>query len=784
MRFFLLPHPDAALHLSCSGSGLLHILDTSYGQGQGGFDPRTGVIHKGYCHSPVDVTGTACQGKASCIVSPAHIADPAGTGREENDPCSGVFKRTVVTYICVDHGRAHTIPTVVHPVPLEHSPEVALHEFVAPASLSHRGAPAPGLVEFFAHFFHKQQHSRMPFRGSRRGGAHGEHSCEADAHRLCGGVLKECVGDFSCPSLALCLTDQLPFLGQDCRAAHPCAPDVQAHCAGARVQRGDNGVVQCLAEVQARVQGHGAASGGLQPQCTELHPCLLDHSCDATAFDPAHGGSASAHAPILRSIPEYMGYLHAARAASQKAGDGVTEREIDLPFLHLVLPSVVRPGQQHDEQHGAEAEAAAETHADAAGHAAHAESDIPRLDKSGLGTGHMTPIVLAAHRKLVVNVDAREHPQDDRGELEANLWHARAGAAHQLFDLNHFGQVFWVHDPASHLHADAEAGESQEAHDAAEAEREHFCITAHVDAQPHRQVVSLPCVHEVDGNQQLANNAEARAQLWKYEAGLLHHLSSGLCLEHRPESVVAGSALQLSRCSSASAAQRWEWESGAAAERNPGVFDEHLARVEEHRRAFEEHKQQQAQISMHEVDAHQAHPDPNQHAYAQARAQLYEDLAPNGAEVADLRQGHEQLVATEAADHAADEAQIRHLERQVSAIAAEEHADRAAHEQDHVELAEEREQRIKLQREVDGDSERIHHLEMTLAAQRTAAAHAAASSDSEQTHFFTPTTLVLSVGLVAVLAAAFRKFVAPRLFTKRYVPLAMQEQHYYSSHAF
>lgn len=783
MRSYL----DAALHLSCSGSGLLHILDTSYGQGQGGFDPRTGVIHKGYCHSPLDVTGTACQGKASCAVSPAHIADPAGTGREENDPCPGVFKRTVVTYVCVDRARARAIPAVVHPVPLDHSPEVTLHEFVAPAHMSRSGAPAPGLIEYFAHFFHKQQHSRMAFRGSRRGGEHGEHSCEADAHRLCGGVLKECVGDFACPALALCLTDQMPFLGEVCRGVHPCAADVQAHCAGARVRHGDNGVVQCLAEVQARAQEHadsaGGANGGLQSQCTDLHPCLLDHSCEATAFDPAHGGGASAHAPLMRSIPEYMGFLHAARVAAQQAGDGVTERAIDLPFLHLVLPSVVRDGE-HGGEHGAEHAAGAEAEAEAGSHATHAESDMAALDKSGLGTGHLTPIVLAAHPQFVVNVDAREHASDD-DELEANLWHGRAGAAHQLFDLNHFGQIFFIHDPATHLHAgDAERaqGESSEAHDAAEEQRAHFCLTAHVDAQPHRQVVSLPCVHEVDGDQRLVNNAAARAQLWKYEGGLLHHLASALCLEHRPESVVAGSALQLSRCSAASAAQRWNWESGAAAERNPAVFDEHLARVEEHRRAFAEHKHQQAQIALHEAAAqHQVAPHAATDAYAQAQAQLYEDLAPNGAEVADLRQGHAQLIVQERADHAADEAQIRRLEGQVDAIAAQEHE----HEEQHAELAEEREQRIKLQREVDADAERIHHLEMTLAAQRTADAHAAAaSSPSEQTHFFTPTTLVLSVGLVAVLAGVFRKFIAPRLFVKRYVPLALQQQHYYSSHAF
>jgi hypothetical protein len=53
--------------------------------------------------------------------------------------------------------------------------------------------------------------------------------CEADAHKLCPGILKRCVGHFGCT--IQCLTDHAPKLSPQCQQAHPCYPDIDKFCA-------------------------------------------------------------------------------------------------------------------------------------------------------------------------------------------------------------------------------------------------------------------------------------------------------------------------------------------------------------------------------------------------------------------------------------------------------------------------------------------------------------------------------------------------------------------------
>jgi hypothetical protein len=75
------PSPDNPLHLSCHpNDGFIHVLDSSFGQGQGTFDFHTGVIAKGNCHTPMDITNSGCQGAAACDINvnsaSAHGIDP------------------------------------------------------------------------------------------------------------------------------------------------------------------------------------------------------------------------------------------------------------------------------------------------------------------------------------------------------------------------------------------------------------------------------------------------------------------------------------------------------------------------------------------------------------------------------------------------------------------------------------------------------------------------------------------------------------------------------------
>lgn len=80
--------------------------------------------------------------------------------------------------------------------------------------------------------------------------------CEEDAHRLCPGIMKSCIGSFGCT--IQCLTDHAPKvvvvcsctidkifrepdrfrirlvaciqLSPACRSAHPCYPDIDKYC--------------------------------------------------------------------------------------------------------------------------------------------------------------------------------------------------------------------------------------------------------------------------------------------------------------------------------------------------------------------------------------------------------------------------------------------------------------------------------------------------------------------------------------------------------------------------
>lgn len=146
--------------------------------------------------------------------------------------CPGIFKRAVVTFKC-SHD---TIPTDIHPTDLAHSPSFDLHEFLAPPSVVHGGLDSltepPSQAAFFHHFFQTQQTTHFPFPDGEE--------CEADAHRLCGGILKNCIGDFGCTTQ--CITDHAPHLSPACLDKHPCFPDIDTYCKD--VQGGANMIMQ------------------------------------------------------------------------------------------------------------------------------------------------------------------------------------------------------------------------------------------------------------------------------------------------------------------------------------------------------------------------------------------------------------------------------------------------------------------------------------------------------------------------------------------------------------
>lgn len=104
---------------------------------------------------------------------------------------------------------------------------------------------------FFRAFVHNQRRG-FPFPNGQE--------CEADAHKVCGGILKTCMGSFGC-SLQ-CLTDHIPSLSPKCQKAHPCYPDIDKHCS--HIKPGHNDMMTCLLEKKSK----------LSHACLAHHPCL------------------------------------------------------------------------------------------------------------------------------------------------------------------------------------------------------------------------------------------------------------------------------------------------------------------------------------------------------------------------------------------------------------------------------------------------------------------------------------------------------------------------------
>jgi hypothetical protein len=157
--------------------------------------------------------------------------------------------------------------------------------FAAPGG----GAPVDieQLVDPMLNAFVENQKKGFPFPDGAE--------CEEDAHRLCGGILRECAGDFGCS--VQCLTDKAPHLSEGCRRAHPCFEDIDRFCA--HVEGGQNKMMACL-------HGHAAE---LSAECLAQHPCLKeDH--------PAKCGVQDYAAPpvdFIGDIKAFLGNLHAGR---------------------------------------------------------------------------------------------------------------------------------------------------------------------------------------------------------------------------------------------------------------------------------------------------------------------------------------------------------------------------------------------------------------------------------------------------------------------------------------
>lgn len=111
---------------------------------------------------------------------------------------------------------------------------------------------------FFRAFVHNQKKG-FPFPNGKE--------CEEDSHRLCGGILRRCVGRFGCSMQ--CMTDHAPELSEKCRKAHPCYVDIDKFCP--HVGGGRNAMMDCL---------HGHLKD-LSAQCKKHHPCLVpgQHLC-------------------------------------------------------------------------------------------------------------------------------------------------------------------------------------------------------------------------------------------------------------------------------------------------------------------------------------------------------------------------------------------------------------------------------------------------------------------------------------------------------------------------
>lgn len=128
------------------------------------------------------------------------------------------------------------------------------------------------LEPLFTKFLHNQRRG-FPFPDGQE--------CEEDAHKLCAGILKRCVGDYGCTTQ--CLTDHAPALSPKCAQAHPCYSAIDQFCP--HVAPAQNEMMRCL-------QSHLSE---LPEACLQAHPCLksddlnqecqvLDYSGKAPAF--------------------------------------------------------------------------------------------------------------------------------------------------------------------------------------------------------------------------------------------------------------------------------------------------------------------------------------------------------------------------------------------------------------------------------------------------------------------------------------------------------------------
>lgn len=220
-----------SIHLVCPAGTYIHVLDSSYGQGQGVVDPVSGVIEKGVCHAPLPIDESGCQSLERCKVT----LDDAYSHPGAKDPCPYIFKRSVISYKCTNE----EIPDTHIPPPLQHphSPRVQQHEFLPPPYYKRHHLSEPTMQEYYQRFWQAQIHSSLPFTGGE--------ACELDVHRMCGGELKNCIGDFACQNVVQCLTDSLPHASSQCRQVHPCEHDIQARCD--HLQAGDNEIIESVA---------------------------------------------------------------------------------------------------------------------------------------------------------------------------------------------------------------------------------------------------------------------------------------------------------------------------------------------------------------------------------------------------------------------------------------------------------------------------------------------------------------------------------------------------------
>jgi len=717
-------HP---LQLTCpSDSGVIHILDTSYGQGQGTADPVTGVIVKGPCHQPIDAMH-ACQGHHACTLHAEHGA---------LDPCEGVVKRSVISYTCT---HPDSIPPTATQVPYEHSPQALAHDFVPPVHMGF-GEGQQGVIDFFRHFFHTQAQTSFPFPDGEE--------CEEDAHRLCGGFLKHCGGEWEC-SLQ-CMTDQATVLSPQCAAKHPCSPDIQRLCAGTK--GGTNEIMSCL-------KSH---SSPLSHECTRLHPCLLDNSpshCTPIDYDDR---IIQPHMPVFTRIPEYLNMLREERDKVQHGSGSGVDDHAPLPFMHLVMPSVVHPPAQTNVfSHGGHesnllAHEVVEAAAAADGlplEADDTDEDVVNEDASDfesrvaahLGSGHFTHILLNDAPTYALDVEPYPH---DPSTLHVSVWPV-SHSHNQLFDVNEEGQVFWMHAGEDHRHYCLTA---RRPHFDANTDGHSNTDDAHTHATP--IIISELCVHEMGAS---LTEEIVQAQTWKYDNGRLHHVHSAQCLTLSASidgGLHQGTGVHLADCSTHGhdPAQTWHWATGEVTQRDPLIFRRHAE-------AVRAHKQLQAlRAGGGTTTTAQHHDNPHMQAVA-----VHHTAASAAAS------SHASLLAHEQQRSMDDHAAVQHLEAEVAALRAHQHEDETTIHREQTQLAEAQTSLRRAQERMMEEDRKLLRMEEEFRKQQLEQQHMQQQLDGMEpaVHFFTPLTLTLSILFVGVLAYVFRIYLFP-YFVRRY----------------